>query len=118
MTGMDAVIELRREGVQPACVMVDIVRDLDRGQTLMRRYGIVTVQIPATDSLADLDFRPLVGLYVQAFDLMNDPERHTAVAKAIVDVNPRLFVMHTQSDTYVAHVREAGDPPVTRSYAA
>jgi len=119
MTGMETVIGLRERRVKPSCVMVDLVAEVDGGQPTMSHTGIVTVQIPETDSIGDMDFRPLIGLYVQVFDNTDDPERHRRVTALIAEQNPKLLVMHCSSaDAYTAHVRRAGDPPTTETWRA
>lgn len=111
MIGMDTVIALREQRAKPACVMVELVKSIDPGQPPLAPSGIVTVQIPSSDSLADIDLRPLVGLYVQTFDYTGDRERHRRLSKLIADVNPSLLVMH---DGETFHIREADGS--TRSY--
>jgi hypothetical protein len=110
MRGMDAVIAIRHRGVQPACVMVELVDTVDAGQPSISHSGIVTVQITLADSIGDLDLRPLVGLHVQVFDYTETPARHVRLCALIADIKPRILVMHQTDDDgeYTAHVLSDG----------
>lgn len=116
MRGMDTVVAIRKARRKPAGVFVELVGKVDPGHEDISPSGIVTVQVPRSDRIASLDLRPLVGLNVQVFDY-DSPARQRELAKLIAGVNPRRLAVHVLAgDAYTMHVREAGNPPKTRSY--
>jgi hypothetical protein len=110
MTGMDTVVAIRQRGAKPSCVMVDMVDRIDIGQPVVSPSGVVTVQIPLSDAVGDLDMRPLIGLHVQVFDYTENPARHGRLCALIADVKPRILVMqqHDDDGEYTAHVLRDG----------
>jgi len=116
MTGMDVVIELRLARMKPTAVFVDLVASAGGDDFAMSSSGTVYVNIGADESLADLDFRPLVGLTVHVNDCAGDHGRHRRVAALVAAVEPALLVMPVVCDGgYVVHRRFAGSPPRTET---
>ena len=118
MNGMDAVLALRRSGVKPAAVFVDLVAKAKPDRYAMSRSGIVTVDIGRADSIADADFRPLVGLRVFVSDMAGDMTRHRRCASMIAAINPKHLVMPIWiGEKLTVHQRWAGTPIRTESYS-
>ncbi len=108
MTGMDTVIDLRRAGRRPGAVFVRLVDLAPRDPYALSSTGNVAIDIARADSLATIDFRPLVGLTVVVSDHADDRARHRKVAALIAAVEPALLVMSvTDGDTYCVHRRWA-----------
>lgn len=122
MTGMPTVVALRRDGLKPAAVIVDLVDQLgrlDSEQFALTASGMVSVTIPRADSLASLDFRPLVGLTVHLHDSTGDLKRHRKAAKLIAAVDPAHLVMPVWEGQELAiHQRWAGSPARTETFRA
>ncbi len=122
MTGLQTVVALRREGLKPSAVIVDLVEQLGKLDTetfALSPAGFVSVTIPRADSLAGLDFRPLVGLTVHLHDSTGDSKRHRQAARLIAAVNPAHLVMPAwDSDALAIHQRWAGDPARTETIRA
>lgn len=113
-----AIAALRRGGKKPRLAMVFLVAEASTDAPAIGPRGGISVDIPRSASVADLDFRPLAGLSVQLHDMVGDADRMRAVSKAIVAVNPALFVAFTERDgKWTMHRRIAGDPPKHGSYA-
>ena len=116
MTGMDMVVELRCAGAKPSGVFVDLVDEARSDPYALSDTGIVNVNIGRTDRLADIDFRPLVGLRVHVYDFIGDRARHRRAAALIAAVEPELLVMTVvDGDNLVVHRRFAGDPARTET---
>lgn len=116
MTGMEAVIGLRRARLRPSAVFVNLVHRARRDDAPLSPQGIVTVDIGADESLTSLDLRPLVGLHVHVTDFTADRLRHRKVAAMVAAVDPYLLVMPVrQGDDVVVHRRFAGSPPRTET---
>lgn len=113
MKALQAIATLRRRGRKPRCVMVDLVPDgLQPTTPAIGHRGIAWLDIPRSVGVADIDFRPLVGLQVHLGDSVGDATRLRAVAKAIAEVEPSLLCVFTERDgTTTMHRRFAGDPP-------
>ena len=120
MTGMDTVVDLRRQRFKPAAVMVDLIaRAAKKDPYSLSPSGIVTVNIGADDSLADIDFRPLIGLMVFVSDHTGNTTRHRKVAALIADADAAHLVMPVwHGDAIAVHQRWAGEPPRTESFRA
>lgn len=116
MTGLDAIATLRRQRVRPRSVFVD----LERPSTVRLPTwwpaeeldpGLLHVTIAPGDALADIDFRPLTGLFVQVCDYTDNPRRFRKVAAMIALVAPKVLVMPVwDGDTLVVHQRFAATP--------
>lgn len=116
MTGMECVIDLRLAKLKPAAVFVYLVHHVASNPCPMGPSGIVSVDIPTADSLASLDFRPLVGLTVHVVDTTGRRDRHRKVAAMVAEVNPALLVMPVPSgDQVLVHRRFAGTPARTET---
>jgi len=116
---MDVVIELRRSGVKPAAVFVDLVREAPRDPYALGPTGIVNVNIGRSDSLSEIDFRPLVGLRVHVIDNVGDLARHRKVAAMVASVDPAYLVMPVlDGASLVLHQRWAGNPARTETVRA
>ena len=116
MTGMDVVVELRRSGLKPRAVFVDLVANAPRDPHALSASGIVNVNIARTDSLADIDFRPLVGLLVFVCDFDGTGTRHRTAATMLAAIEPRHLVMPIwHGETLVVHQRWAGTPARTET---
>ena len=120
MTGMKTVTALRRAGVKPKAVFVDLVERLGMHETeayALAPSGIVAVNIVRGNSLTDIDFRPLVGLRVFLNDYAGDAKRFRKVANLIAAVNPAHLIMAVQEgETLAVHQRWAGDPVRTETF--
>lgn len=111
MTGLDTVVKLRRNGFKPDAVYVDLM-PARSGSHGLADSGIVTVEILPDDSIASIDFRPLIGLNVMVNDYTDSPQRLRRASKAIAEANPSaLIVPMPQSGSWTIHRRFAGDPP-------
>lgn len=116
MTGMDVVIELRLAKLKPAAVFVYLVHHVAPNPCPMGPSGIVSVDIPMSDSLASLDFRPLVGLTVHIVDTTGSRDRHRKAAAMVAAVDPELLVMPVSNgDQLLVHRRIAGTPAQTET---
>lgn len=111
MTGLKTVSALRRDGLKPAAVAVDLVETIgqfDHEDYALSAAGIVNVHIARADSLADIDFRPLVGLTVI---IHGERKRQARVAKLIAAVEPALLVVPVEHDGgWTVHRRFSGAP--------
>lgn len=114
MKGMDTVIKLRRSRCKPAAVFVDLVANHDRDLYRVGPTGIVCVEIAAGESIADIDFRPLIGLHVHLSDIAGNHERVRQVAKAIAAVRPSILVAPRSDGGF--HALQDGNPPLTETY--
>lgn len=113
---MEHIVAMRHRRRKPRCVFVTLVDRIDRGMSAVSDKGIVTVDIEPHESLADIDFRPLIGLYVQVYDATETPDRHRRLAALIAKANPARMVMPMQTEAgWVVHYRTAGDPPKTET---
>lgn len=114
MTGLDTVIDLRNRGLKPKAVFVDLVLAPAAIEDPLSLSGIVNVEILASDSLASIDFRALVGLTVHVYDNAGDPNRQRKVASMVAAVEPALLVVPMVGGaTWTVHRRFAGDPPTS-----
>ena len=113
MKALQAIANLRQRGRKPRCVMVDLVADgLKPTTPAIGQRGIAWLDIPRSVGVADIDFRPLVGLQVHLGDSVGDPNRLRAMAKAIAEVEPSLLCVFTEHNgATTMHRRFAGDPP-------
>ncbi len=120
MTGLRTISEMRRAGVKPKSVFVELVDRLgpyDAEQFSMSPSGVVVVNITQSDSLTGIDFRPLVGLVVHLTDHAGDAKRFRCVANLIAAAEPAHLVMPVwEGDTLVVHQRWAGDPARTETF--
>lgn len=114
MKGLDTVIALRRQRQKPAMVMVDLVSAYTPLLPPIGAGGIVNVEILPSDRIADIDFRPLFGLYVHLQDMTDAPLRLRQAGKAIADVKPQRLVMAFEGGS---HVLTDGNPPTTETYS-
>lgn len=111
MTGLETVVKLRRNGLKPDAVYVDLV-PARSGTHGLSASGIVTVEVFPDDSITSIDFRPLVGLNVMLNDYTDSPQRLRRASKAIAEANPCTFVVPAlKSGVWTIHRRLAGDPP-------
>lgn len=114
MTGLDTVIELRKRGLKPKAVFIDLVLALAAIDEPLSLSGIAYVEILASDSLAAIDFRALVGLNVHVYDNAGDPNRQRKVASMVAAVEPALLVVPmVDGATWTVHRRFAGNPPTS-----
>ncbi|MEI2676499.1 MAG: hypothetical protein V9G29_00740 [Burkholderiaceae bacterium] len=112
MTGLSELIALRRSGLKPAAVFIDIVSSRAAIFAPIGDNGIAYLEIEASDCLASIDFRPLVGLNVAIFDNTGNDRRHRQVAALVRAVEPaRLVVPIAAGGTWAVHCRHAGNPP-------
>lgn len=108
MTGLDTVLQLRRQGVKPQAVFIDLVRSRSAIVEPLANSGIVNVEIVAGDSISGMDFRPLVGLPVHVYDNTDSPKRHRKVAAMVAAVAPSLLVVPVpEGPTWTVHRRFA-----------
>lgn len=87
MTGMQTLVALRQQGMKPSAVFVDLVKTIGKYEaerfSFAEGSGVLSIHIAEADSLADIDFRPLVGLQVFVSEFADDKARHVAACKAI-----------------------------------
>lgn len=118
MTHLDLIVSIRSRGAKPNAVFVDLVKIIDTGNDGLSMSGHVVCEIPASESIADIDFRPLRGLRVHVQDLAGDIDRHRLAAKLIAAVEPECLVMPVvDGDSWTIHRRFAGDPVISQTYA-
>ena len=111
MTGLDTVLNLRLRGFKPDAVYVDLMPSRS-GTHGLADTGIVTVEVFPDDSIASIDFRPLVGLNVMLNDYTDSPQRLRRASKAIAEANPSALVVPSlKNGVWTIHRRFAGDPP-------
>jgi hypothetical protein len=117
MNVLQAIAELRQSGRRPRRVDVDLVAEpIPDPEPLYG--GVAWLQIPRRTGIADIDFRPLVGLQVYVTDRDGNETRLRAASKAIVEVEPALLVVFTERHGAITmHRRFAGNPPTQDSYA-
>ena len=114
MTGLDTVIELRKQGLKPEAVFIDLELTPSAFADPLSLFGIVNVEILASDSLTAIDFRALVGLTVHVYDNAGDSNRQRKVASMVAAVEPSLLVVPMPGGgTWTVHRRFAGDPPTS-----
>ena len=94
MTNLETIVAVRSAGFKPKAVHVHLVETIDRGMWPMNATGSVTCEVAASESLTELDLRPLRGLFVLTFDFADDRARHRRLAKLIAQQEPALLVMH------------------------
>lgn len=118
MTHLDLIVDIRSRGAKPNAVFVDLVKTIDTGNDGLSLSGHVVCEIPTSESIADIDFRPLRGLRVHVQDLAFDPIRQRMVAKRIAEVEPACLVMPVVAgDSWTLHRRFAGDPAISQTYS-
>lgn len=93
MNAMDFIADLRLKGRKPAFVMLDLADKAMPAWSSER--GAVYADIAAGDPLADMDFRPLVGLKVHLWDGTGNEARLRRVAKACAEAKPALLTVLT-----------------------
>lgn len=123
VTGMHTVIALRKNGLKPAAVVVDLVHTIGKYDAEKFAFnessGIVSVNIAAAESLNDIDFRPLVGLQVFVHDNTGNRARHRRVCALIANSEAEHLVMPVWDGVDVTvHQRWSGTPPRSESYSA
>ena len=110
MTGMETVAKLRQQGAKPEAVVIDLVETIhaiDSEAYSLSPTGIVSVHIARSDSLADIDFRPLHGLIVH---IHGERKRQARVSKMVAAVEPaRLVVPVEYSEGWRVYIRNSGD---------
>lgn len=96
MTGMKTLIALRRNGVKPEAVMVDLAHAIAKydaeAYAFAENSGIVSINIAHAESLNDIDFRPLVGLKVFAFDNTGNPLRYDRLCELLSEAGATLML--------------------------
>lgn len=89
MTGMKTLLALRQRKVKPTAVFVDLVHTIakyDAEHYSFAEYsGIVSINIADSDSLNDIDFRPLVGLDVFVTDHTSNRARYMRLLDMAAD---------------------------------
>lgn len=114
MKSMDLVLEMRRRGLRPKAVFIDLVDKPSIAVDPLSRHGIVTLEILASEPISAFDFRPLTGLAVHVYDQVGDPYRQRKVASAVVEVEPSLLVVAMpEGATWTIHRRFSGNPETT-----
>jgi hypothetical protein len=86
--------------------------DLVAGQPLpawCTETGAVHAEIGAEESLADVDFRPLVGLRVHLSDRSGDEARLRRAAKLAAEVNPELLCVFVERGDSMTMFRRWAD---------
>ena len=114
MSGLDIIATLRRKGAKPTHVMLDLVP----GHPLpawCTSTGAVHAEIGAAESLADIDFRPLVGLSVQIGDRSGNEARLRRVAKLAAEVNPHMLAVFIGRGESMTMHRRLADGRTDRS---
>lgn len=96
MTGMKTLVALRRNSVKPEAVMVDLVHNIAKydaeAYAFAENSGILSINIAHRESLNDIDFRPLVGLKVFAFDNTGNPLRYQRLCDLIEKIDATLML--------------------------
>lgn len=93
MRGMDVITAIRKARRKPACVFVYLVDRVDSGQPEVSFTGNVALEIAAGDSLTDIDFRPLHGLYVILCNVVGDERRYRRLREFVEAVKPSRLVV-------------------------
>lgn len=105
MKGLRDLVDIRKSGQKPNAVWVELVKSHEEWDSLSR-HGNLTIQIVPTDHLADIDFRPLIGLDVTVTDLTNNPRRLMAVGAAVGAVQTRTLTLPVyDSQGLTLHIR-------------
>jgi hypothetical protein len=120
-TGMQTIIDLRREGSKPRAVFVDLVEFIGAYDAeefcFDSASGIVHVCIGPDERVADIDFRPLIGLRVYVSDFTGDGARHRKASAMVAAVEPAHLLMPVQEpDRLTVHQRWAGAPVRTETF--
>ena len=91
MNSLRFVAELRGRGIKPACVGIEAVP----GKAAQPWFsdGTVHAEIGSSESLSDMDFRPLVGLKVQLGLMGGDYARVRQIAKRAAEVKPSVLAV-------------------------
>lgn len=115
MTGMRTLIALRKSGLKPSCVVLCLVKAIDpleaEAYAFSETTGNLDINIAENESLNDIDFRPLVGLMVMAFNNAENAERYRRLCSLVAKVNPSHMVMSVQTgEQWTVHQRWAGEP--------
>lgn len=120
MIGMDRVAELRRSGLRPIAVFVqlrDVIAPAGPMADPLGHAGLVTVQIADDESLGDLDLRPLTGLKVCVESFTNDRSRLMDLAVRISKLEPSLlWCPEIDGSSPAVHVRRKGPPATSETY--
>ena len=101
MNAMQFIASLRHRGIAPAFVMLDVV---PKAQPAWYAGHGVHAEIGDGESLADIDFRPLVGLQVQLGARGSEASRLRRVAKRVAAAKPALLCVFTDEEgQFVMH---------------
>lgn len=108
MTGLDTVVQIRRRGLKPKAVFIDLVQSKSNIVQPLSEHGIVNIEIVADEQISCIDFRPLVGLSVHVYDNTASPKRHRRVAAMVAAIAPSLLVVPVpEGSTWTVHRRFA-----------
>lgn len=108
MNGLDFIANLRRAGFKPDSVFLDVTDEKPRKPSVCD--GRASVEFGRDESLADADFRPLVGLRVHVGLMGGDYERVKRIAKRAAEVKPELLCVWRQdSDSLTTLYRLGAD---------
>jgi hypothetical protein len=106
---MSTLVSLRRSGSKPGAVFVYLIEQHDTKQPSMSQHGNAAIEIRSADAVADIDFRPFVGLNVHLCDVVGDTQRYRQIAKGIAAAKPARLVMPIETaDGMVVHQLEHG----------
>lgn|SRR5574343_186407 len=102
MNAMQFVERLRRSGETPECVFLDVVAG--KAQPAWYAGHGVHAEIGPDESIADIDFRPLVGVPVQLGARGGDAQRMRCIAKRVAEAKPSLLCVFTdENGAFVMH---------------
>lgn len=110
MKGLRDLAEIRAEGLRPRAVWVELIK-AHGPWSVLSRQGNLTIEILPTDSLAELDFRPLVGLDVTVSDHTGNQTRLKRIAAMVGAIKTKTLVMR---DGERLHIRR-GDETETHA---
>jgi hypothetical protein len=105
MKGLGDLVDIRAEGLKPRAVWVELVKAHGPWGSLSRQ-GNLTIEILPTDSLAELDFRPLVGLDVTVSDHADSPKRLKRIAALVGAIETKTLVMRDGDRLHIRRGQE------------
>jgi hypothetical protein len=95
MNGLQFLASVRRQGIKPGYVMLDVVPR--KALPAWVSGNSAHVEIGAEERLSDMDFRPLVGLSVQLGGAGCSDVRLRRAAKLAAEAKPALLCVFTGS---------------------
>lgn len=109
MRGMSALMALRLQRIKPDAVFVYLVERKDDQQPIMSDKRNLVIEIERSDSLSEIDFRPLIGMKVHMCNVGEDAQRYRQLGALMAKAKPARLVMPIETESgMVVHQLEDG----------